>query len=189
MVSRDLTADGLAVFRRFAVQVLVAADAPEWRHGRHPEVIGIRADAPQSLLERHFDLESQAIDVDDVQGGQGQVGAHQQDGAALRMEYHDEADEDADGAPQQVGDPELQDHTLLAIDGAGRILESVGLLQQRCDLDLLPVLCGPAPAPGWPRGRPGGGGVAGKKATLLLLTRVTRWFPWASSPRTILPEA
>src|ERR1035437_9267723 len=49
---------------------------------------------------------------------------------AVRMEYHDEADEDADGAPQQVGDPELQDHTLLAIDGAGRLLEPVGLLQQ-----------------------------------------------------------
>src|SRR5665647_10326 len=39
------------------------------------------------------------------------------------------------------------------------------------------------------RGRCGGGGVAGRKATLLLLTRVTRWFPWASNPRTILPEA
>src|SRR5665647_3584462 len=99
-----------------------------------------------SHIEGHFDLESQAMDADDVQGGQGQVRAPQQDGAALRMEYHDEADEDADQAPQQVGDPELQDHTLLAIDGAGRLLEPVGLLQQRCDLDLLSVLGGPAPS-------------------------------------------
>src|SRR5450759_925627 len=100
MIGRDLSPNGVAVFIRFVVQVLVAAHAPQWRHGRHPEVIGIRADDAKGLLERHFDLASQAIDADDVQGGQGQVRAHQQDGAALRMEYHDEADEDADGAPQ-----------------------------------------------------------------------------------------
>jgi len=52
----------------------------------------------------------------------------------MGMVYHDEADQDADGAPQQVGDR----------------------------------------------------GVAGKKAALLLLTRVTRWFPWASDPHTML---
>jgi hypothetical protein len=63
-------------------------------------VIGIRANDPEGLLERDFDLESQAIDADDVQGGQGQVRAHQQDGTALRMEYHDKADEDADRTPQ-----------------------------------------------------------------------------------------
>ena len=39
------------------------------------------------------------------------------------------------------------------------------------------------------RGRCGGGGVAGKSAALLRVTRVTRWFAWASNPRTILPEA
>ena len=145
---------------RLVVQVLVAADAPQSRHGRHPEVIGIPADDPEGLLEGHFDLESQAIDSDDVQGGQGQVRAHQQDGAAAGMVYHGEADEDADGAPQQAGGPEAEPHPLLAIDGAGRLLEPAG-----------------------------GGGVAGKKAALLLLTRVTRWFPWASSPRTMLPVA
>src|ERR1039457_1962435 len=62
------------------------------------------------------------------------------------MEYHDEADEDADRSPQQVGDPEAEGHALLAIDGTGRLLELI-LLQQRCDLDLLPVLGGPPPAP------------------------------------------
>ena len=100
MVGRDLSADGVAVCFRFAVQVLVAADARQSRHGRHPEVIGIRANDSEGLLEGHFNLESQAIDSDDVQGGQGQVRAHQEDGAATGMEDHDEADEDADRAPQ-----------------------------------------------------------------------------------------
>jgi len=74
------------------------------------------------------------------------------------MVYHDEADQDADGAPQQVGRPEAESHTLLAIDRAGRFLELAGLFQQRYDLDLLPVLCGPAR-----RRRFGSGGVAGRK--------------------------
>ena len=54
-------------------------------------------------------------------GGACRVRAHRQDGAALRMEYHHEADQDADRAPQQVGDPEAEHHPLLAID-AGRLL-------------------------------------------------------------------
>lgn len=80
-------------------------------------------------------------------GNRGEVGAHEQDGAALRMEYHDEADEDADRAPQKVGGTELQAHTLLAIDGAGRLLELAGLIEQRSDLDLLAILCRPALGP------------------------------------------
>src|SRR5260370_22450121 len=119
------------------------------------------------LLERHFDLESQAIDADDVQGREGQVRAHQQDGAAKGMEYHDEADEDADGTPKWVGGAELQDHTLLAIDGAGRLLELVGFFEQHCDLDLLSVLGGPAPAPRPVRR----GGLPGIKPTVAFYAR------------------
>ena len=33
-------------------------------------------------------------------------------------------------APQQVGGPEPEHHPLLAIDGAGRLLEPIGLFQQ-----------------------------------------------------------
>src|SRR5437899_2307954 len=108
----------------------------------------------EGLLERHLDLEAQAIDADDVQRGEGQVRAHQQDGAALRMEYHDEADEDADGAPQQVGGPKAEDHVLLAIDRTGRLLEPVGIFEEGCDLNLVPVLCRSSLGP-WPVRRRG----------------------------------
>jgi len=103
-------------------------------------VIGIGADDMEGLFEGHFDLESQSIDADDVQGGQGQVSAHQQDGAGLRMEYHNEADEDADGPPQQIGGPEAEDHVLLGIDGAGCLLELAGIFEEGGDSDLLAVL-------------------------------------------------
>src|SRR5208283_1450053 len=65
---------------------------------------------------------------------------HQQDGAALRMENRYESDEDADGAPQQIGGPEAEGHVLLAIDGAGCLLELVGIFEEGGDSDLLPVL-------------------------------------------------
>jgi hypothetical protein len=68
MASRNLSAHGRPAGIRF---VVVAADAPQSRHGRHPEVTGIRADDPEGLLEGHFGLESQAMDSDDVQGGTG----------------------------------------------------------------------------------------------------------------------
>jgi len=120
---------------------------------------------------------------------QGHVGRPQQDGAATGIEYGDEADEeadgDADGAPEQVGGAEAESDPLLAIDGAGRLLEFFDLFQSNCDQDLVAVLFGPSATPrsvawlGWVRA----------VGTLLLLTRVTRWFPSARMPRTILPLA
>ena len=76
-----------------------------WPNGPYPRAEGLPDQrgfgrGEDLKLEGHFDLESQTIDADDVQGGQGQIRAHQQDGAAQRMEYDDEADEDADRAPQ-----------------------------------------------------------------------------------------
>jgi len=58
----------------------------------------------------------------------------------VRVEDHHEADEDADGTPQQIGGPKAEDHVLLAIDGAGCLLELVGIFEQGGDSDLFPVL-------------------------------------------------
>ena len=157
MVGCDLASDGVSVSIRFAVQVLVSADPPYGRHGRHPEVIAIGADDTERLLEGQFDLESQAIDANDIQGTQCPVGRHQQDGAATRMRYGDEADEDPYGSPEQVGGAKPEGNPLLAIDGTGRLLELIGLSQQSCDQDLVSVLGGSSAKPrsigrlGWGR--------------------------------------
>ena len=45
------------------------------------------------------------------------------------MVHHDEADEDADGTPQQIGGAEPEGRSLFAINGAGRLLEQAGLFQ------------------------------------------------------------
>src|SRR6516165_2720822 len=129
MVGRELAADGVAVGLRPAMEVLVATHAAKGRHGGHPEVIGIGTEDADGLLEGDFDFEAQAIDADDVQGLQSKVSAHQQDGAALGMKDGDEADEDADGAPQQIRAAEVEGHCLLAIDGPGCLLEASSVLQ------------------------------------------------------------
>jgi len=127
-------------------------------------VIGIGADDSESLLERHFDFESQAVDSDDLQGIEIQVGAHQQDLTAPGVIDGHESDEDADRSPEEVGGPEPEGHLLFAIDGAGGLLELAGILEQGGDLDLLAVLLASAPGLGpvgrWRFGREPGHAVA-----------------------------
>ena len=74
------------------------------------------------------------------------------------MVHRHETDENADRAPQEVGHCESDRDILLAIDGAGRLLDPVGVSQQRCDLDFLPYFFGRPLR----RSVAGGGGVAGK---------------------------
>ena len=90
-VGGNLSPDNISVSIGFAMQVLVSVHALDWRHGGYPEVIAIGADEAKSLHLGQFDLESQAIDADDIQRTQCHVRGHQQDGAATRMGSGDEA--------------------------------------------------------------------------------------------------
>ena len=126
MVGVQLAPDGVAVFGRRAMEVLVAAAAPQRLHVGHPEVVAERADQPHRLLERVFDLEAQAVEANDLDGCQGSVGAHQQAGASGGMDHRDEAHEPAGRAPQQVAYLILDDHLALAVDGTFGLLEGPG---------------------------------------------------------------
>ena len=54
--------------------------------------------------------------------------------------YHgDEAHQPAGGTPQQVADPILDDHLVLAVDGAWGWLEVAGGLPQGAELDLAAI--------------------------------------------------
>ena len=66
--------------------------------------------------------------------------------------------------------PEAMRRPLLAIDGAGASWRWRVCFRSAATLIFLPYFAGLPLG----RGRCGGGGVAGKKATLLLLTRVTK---------------
>ena len=79
----------------------------------------------------------------------GSVCAHEEPGTSRGMDHGDEAHQPAGGTPQQVADPILDDHLVLAVDGAWGWLEVAGGLPQgELSLILLPL------EPGQPRRGP-----------------------------------
>jgi hypothetical protein len=60
VISVKLAFDGVAVFGRGAVEMLIAVVAAQRGHVGHPEMIGERADLPDRLLEGVLDLETTA---------------------------------------------------------------------------------------------------------------------------------
>jgi len=65
-------------------------------------VIGIGTEGVEGLFEGDFDFESESIDAEDVQGGEGQIRGHEDFGSMLGVEDQDEADHNAHGSPKQI---------------------------------------------------------------------------------------
>jgi len=136
VIGVGLALDGVAVLGRLAVKVLIAVSAAKRLHVLHPEVVGECADPMYRLFETVLDLEAQAIQANDLDGIQAEVGAHQQARAPARVSHCHEANELSARTPQQIADPIPDGHVVLAIDRAGGRLEGPGIGQQRFELDL-----------------------------------------------------
>jgi hypothetical protein len=142
MVGVDLAFDSVAVVEGLAVQMLIAVPVAERLHGGHPKVVGEGADQAHRLFEAVLDLEAQAVEANDLDGVQGSVGAHQQAGAAGRVEHGHEAHEPTGGAPQQVANPIAHDDVVLTVDRALGLLQAPGILEQGSELDLVALESG-----------------------------------------------
>ena len=102
VVGVEFCADGVAVVLRFAVHVLVAAPALDGGHGAHPEVVGEGAQNVKGVLEGDLDLEAQAVEADDFEGRQFEIGAHEQAFSARGVIDSHEPHKAGDGPPEQV---------------------------------------------------------------------------------------
>src|SRR5678815_4844687 len=71
--------------------MLVAVVAATRLHIEHPEMIGEGADLVHGLLEAELDLEAQTVETNDVDGVEGGVRAHEEEGASCWMDHRDEA--------------------------------------------------------------------------------------------------
>ena len=71
------------------------------------------------LPEAQFDFEAVAVEQDDFQRLQSQIGGHQEDRAAQRMTNDDEAHQPSRRPPQEIDRAIAQRNILLAVDGAG----------------------------------------------------------------------
>ena len=77
MVGVDFSLDGISIFERFTVEMLITISPAQRFHIPHPEVTIERADETYRLFEAVFDFESKAIESYDINGVQGEIGAHQ----------------------------------------------------------------------------------------------------------------
>src|SRR5215471_5280241 len=124
--------------------MLVSVVAAPRLHVEHPEMIGEGADLVHGLLEAELDLEAQTVKTNDVDGVEGGVRAHEEDGASCWMDHRDEAHHTAGRSPEQVADAILDGQLVLAVDGAVGLLEGRGIIQQRLHFELVAVLPGRA---------------------------------------------
>src|SRR5437867_7263145 len=102
LVSGELAADVGAVNLRLALHILFAAAAADGSHVLHPEVIRISANGVNGLFEADFDFEPPAVEANNLQWVQGQIGAEEDHVAAGWVAHPDKADQLAQGPPQQV---------------------------------------------------------------------------------------
>src|SRR3954465_10772966 len=130
----DLALDSVAVFERFTMKMLIAIVAAQRLHVGHPEMVGERTDLAHCLFEGVLDLEAQSVQTNDVEGVEGS--AHEEAGASYGVDHCHEAHQPAGRTPQQIADPILDDHLVLAVDGTWSLLEVPGGLQQGAELDL-----------------------------------------------------
>lgn len=99
VVGGEFPTDLIAVLGGLAMEVLIAGPAKAWCHGGHPEVITVGADGVDGLFEGHLDLESNSIELDDLDGGEAQVRAKKYLAPPVGMDDPDEADEAANRSP------------------------------------------------------------------------------------------
>ena len=122
----ELAPDGRAVAFGFVMEMLVALKPPQRGHAAHPEVIGPGADGVQGLLERDLDFETQGVQPVDFCRSQSDVGAEQQNPAALGMDDRDETHEATGGPPEQILISVLHGDALLVVDRARHRLPHAG---------------------------------------------------------------
>ena len=82
-------------------------------------MIGIGAQGVNGLLETDLDFESPAVDSNDVERVQGQIGAEENEPPPAGMNDPNEADQLTQRTPEQIAAIIEQLHLLLAINWAG----------------------------------------------------------------------
>src|SRR5712691_1596553 len=66
-IGGEFAADGLAVLGRLAVQVLVALDPAQGRHGAHAEMVSVGAHVVDGWTETSLNREAPSVEANDIQ--------------------------------------------------------------------------------------------------------------------------
>lgn len=123
VIGREFSSDGDSIGLGLMMKELVAGAATDWLHVHHPKMIGPGADGVEGMFERELDLETQSVEADDLGGREREVGGHEDQATAGRMDHGDETHEAAGGTPQKITRSPLQDDVAFAVGGTGHGLE------------------------------------------------------------------
>jgi hypothetical protein len=133
------------------VQILVAIAPAERLHSAHPEMIGVGTQDVNGLTKSQFDPESIAVEHEDLEGREGEVGAEEKDRAAQGMTYDHETHDATGRTPDQIQTTVAQSYVVFTVDGAGRGSECGIVVREIFEADFFVV--DPRPAASAVRGR------------------------------------
>ena len=102
MESGKLAKDGLSIDGGLSMKVLVAGTSTGGFHDDGPKVIRVGSDRVTICLESDFDFEAQAVESDDVQWAQREIGSHENDVSPLRMRYEHEPHHPLGWSPDEI---------------------------------------------------------------------------------------
>ena len=149
MVGGEFPAHLIALGIGFPMRMLVAGTARPGFHGRHPEMITVGSNGVDRLFERHFDFESHAVELDDLDGRQRKIRTQQDLAAPLRMDDQDEPDANPDWPPQEIHNMVAEGDIAFPIDGAGRFGKQAVIVKKLFKLHLASVETETASARKW----------------------------------------
>src|ERR1700736_3892736 len=124
------------------MKILIAVAVAQGGHVLHPEMISECTDQTRRLFEAVFDLEAQAIEANDLDGVQRDIGAHEQARTPCGVNDGHEADASSGRTPQQITNTIVNNDVPIAVDGAGNLLHRSGISKQRLELYLFAIALG-----------------------------------------------
>lgn len=120
VIGVHFAANESAVVFGFHMAVLIPGASWKGCHGLHPEVIGVGSEGVDCLLEADFDFEAIAVESDNLEWVNGDIGSHEDHATAERVVDENESHEPSDGTPEEVHHVIAEQDIVFSVSGAGR---------------------------------------------------------------------
>lgn len=146
VVGFEFSSNRLSIGFRFVVDVLIAGVIGNGFHRLHPEVISIGTDNVNGVSETEFDFEAIAVDGDDIEWGERDIGGHEKEESTGGVFDDHETHEASDRSPKKVDAAIADEHVLLSVDRTEGAGEGGRVFCKISQGEFHPVEFGPSPS-------------------------------------------